>query len=175
MPRIAPLPKTRERSELTAGPIYSVVAVYDDFSSGIRAKEALEWLEHSLNSNMDFRSTVWSFRSLERQDVRANSLREAATADVLIIAASEMETVPDQIKIWIDSIFQHQRDGRAVLVALHDGDEGPCASPGPLCSYLEHQAGRWHTEFMCNHDFDLRLDRDYAIKFVSQKGPARYL
>lgn len=164
--------KNHEAEKPAASPVFSAVAIYDDFFGGIRAREALEWLKHSLSSDLQVCSTFWSFQSLERLDVRAASLRAAATADVLIIAASEMEPLPDQIKRWLDSILQQQRGGRAVLVALYDGDETPCDTPGPLCSYLEHEAGRWQTDCMCNRDFDQRLNCEYALQFVSQKRPA---
>ena len=165
---IVPSFKTRKQDERPAGPTLSVAAIHDDFTAGIRAKEALLWLKHSL-SDMQVRSTFWSFQSLERPDVRAVSLREAATADVLIIAASEKEAVPDQIRSWIDFTLQEQEGSRAVLVVLHEGDDTACDEPGPLCSYVEKQACRWRTECMCNHAFDQRLDRDYAMRLIGQR------
>jgi hypothetical protein len=159
-------PHNREQ----ASPIFSVIALHDDFAAGIRAQEAVEWLKHSLGSDLRITFALWSFQSLERLDVRAMSLRAAAVADVVIVSASETEPVPEQIKRWLDSLLQHQRDFRAVLVALHDDGQPACASPGPLCSYLENEATRWRTDFMCNKDFDHRLDRDYAMQSIGQKS-----
>ena len=163
-------PHNREQ----ASPTFSVIALHDDFAAGIRAQEAVEWLKHSLGSDLRITFTLWSFQSLERLDVRAMSLRAAAAADVVIVSASETEQVPDQIKRWMDSLLQHQRDSRAVLVALHDDGQPASDPPGPLCCYVEDEAARWRTDYMCNKDFDQRLDRDYAMQFIGQKSRVPY-
>ena len=82
MQHIAPTLKFRERDLRTASPIFSAIAIHDHFSSGIRAREALLWLKHCLCSDMQVRSSLWSFQSLERSDPRTVSLREASKADV---------------------------------------------------------------------------------------------
>jgi len=153
-----------------AGPVFSVVAIHDDFSGSVRAQEALEWLQHSLGSDLHVRSVSWSFQKLERMDLRAMSVRAAAAADVIIVAASDTRAVPDQVRRWLDSSLQQQRGNRALLVALHDEDQDDAAPPGPLCSHLKRLAARWQTEFLCNDDFDRRLDHDFALRFIHQKA-----
>jgi len=151
------------------GANFFITALYAGFSDCIRAQEAVLWLKHSLEPDMKLCATFWSFRDLERLDVRAMSLHEEAEADVVIISAPDTDPVPDHIKRWLDTLLQQQGDARAVLVALHEGELPPCASPGPLCSYLEDEAVRWHTDFMCNEDFDRRLDSAYAVKSIRHK------
>ena len=169
MQLIAPPLKIRERA---AGPVFSVVAIHDDFSASVRVREALEWLEYSLGSDLQVRSISWSFQKLERMDLRAMSVRTAAAADLIIVAASDTQPVPDQVRRWLDSSLQQQRGSRAMLVALHNEDQDDTAPPGPLCSHLKRLAIRWQTEFLCNNDFDRRLDRDFALRFIHQKADA---
>jgi len=171
MQLIAPPLKIRGRP---TGPAFSVVAIHDDFSASVRAREALEWLEHSLGADLHVRSISWSFQKLERMDLRAMSVRAAAAADVIIVAASDTQPVPDQVRRWLDSSLQQQRGSRAVLVALHDEDHDDTAPPGPLCSHLKRLAVRWQTELICNNDFDRRLDRDFAMRFIHQEADTSF-
>ncbi len=160
------------RRHFTCPPL-SIVAIHDDFASGIRACEALKWLEHSLGSEWEVRAHTWSFQKLERMDLRAMSIRAAAAADVIIVAAEQdTQPVPDQVRRWLDAALQQQREGRAVLVALHDEEPEDAARPGPLCTHLERLAGRWQTEFMCNKDFEQRLDHDFILRLIRQKNEA---
>ena len=55
----------------------NVAAIYETFAAGIRLKEALVALERSLGRGRTI-SKAWSFSMLERLDVRAAAIREAA-------------------------------------------------------------------------------------------------
>jgi len=152
---------------------FSVVAIHDDFSAGIRAQEALKWLEHSLGSDLEIRSLCWSFHKLERVDLRAMTIREAAAADVIIVAADDTQHLPEHISRWLDASLQNSKGGHVVLVALHDeGEDAACDPEGALCSQLRHVAGLRCTQFMCNKDFDERLDRHHALRVIDQKREA---
>ena len=57
-------------------------------------------------------------------------------------------------------------------LALHDEEPEDAARPGPLRTHLERLAGRWQTEFMCNKDFEQRLDHDFILRLIRQKNEA---
>jgi hypothetical protein len=164
--------KTQKWDGYSTRPTLSVVAIYNDFCAGIRAQEALQWLKLSLSFDMEVSASSWSYRSLERLDVRSVATKQATTADVIIVAASDAELVPDHVMRWLDASLQQQSDGGAVLVALHDEVQTPEEDPTPLCGYLERQADRWRTDFICNQDFDQRFDRDFALQCLSRRAPA---
>ncbi len=168
----APTLNIRRRDRQSVRPVFSVVAIYDDFHTGICAHETLEWLAILLGFDLKVCSCAWSFDSLERLDVRSMSMRKAADADMIIIAGSEDKPLPDHIRRWLDSILQQQHHGRAVLVALHDEFQTSSYHSCPLCSYLENLADRWQTEFISPEDLDQRLDLDFALECISRKRPA---
>ena len=170
----APTFKIHSRDGQSARPALSVVAIYNDFYAGVRAQEAMQWLKLSLGYDLEVATSLWSFKSLERLDVRSMAIHRAASADVIIIAMSDGDPVPNHIERWMDSCLQQQQNGgRSVLVAIHDDvlseDEDQTTS---LCAYIERQAARWQTEFICNHEFDQRLDRDFAMRCIDRKTPA---
>jgi hypothetical protein len=102
------------------------------------------------------------------------AIHRAASADVIIIAMSDGDPVPNHIERWMDSCLQQQQNkGRSVLVAIHDDVQSDDKDETtPLCTYLERQAARWQTEFICNHEFDQRLDREFAMRCIDRKTHA---
>ena len=169
MQHTATPPTLRKASVRASKPAFSVVAIHDGFFTGIRAMEAMERLKFTLCPDLQVYPASWSFDKLAHQDVRTTSIRATAAADLLIVSASDESPLPHHIKQWFDSVHQQQRDTQPVIVALHDEDFELNSSEGPLCSHLKNVADIWKTEFMCNEDFDQRLDRDFATQLLSSK------
>lgn len=133
--------------------------------------EALEWLKDTLCPDLQVCPITWSFDKLERHDVRTTSVRAAAAADLLIVSAADDATLPAHIVQWFEAIPKQQRDTSPILVALHEEDFEFAGNPGAVCSHLKDLADKWQTEFMCNADFDQRLDRNFATQLLSRKSP----
>lgn len=172
MQAAASAPVFRKLNAPSTIPAFSVVALYDGFFANVRVMEALEWLKYSLCPDLRVCPVTWSFDTLERHDVRTNSVRAAAAADLLIVSAPDESTMPDHIMKWFAAVPQQQRASRPVVVALHEEDSEFNNAQGSLCSHLREVAGSWQTEFMCNDDFDQRLDRDFATRLISSKSHA---
>jgi len=148
----------------------NVVAIYDGLIGGIRVNEALEWLGRSLGPFMRVAHRSWSFASLERLDVRAAAIHEAADADVLIIAADSEEGLPPQVAGWIERCFMENGGGPAALVALHDDDPEHGAASRVLTTVLRKIAGRWHMEFIGNEEFDARMNPEGVHQIFGRGG-----
>lgn len=133
--------------------------------------EALEWLKSALCPDLRVCPACWSFDALERQEVRTTSARAAAAAELLVVSAADEMSLPDHVKQWFSSIPEQQRDTRPVIVALHEEEFESSNPPGLLCSQLKEVADSWQTEFMCNADFDRRMDSDFATQLLSSKSP----
>jgi len=175
MQNTATPPTLRKTNVRASMPAFSVVVIHDGFFTGIRAMEAVEWLTYTLCPDLQVYPISWSFARLEQQDVRATSIRAAAAADLLIVSAEDGSPLPHHIKQWFDSVHHQRRDTRPIIVALHEEDSEFNSTQGPLCAHLKEVAVTWQTEFMCNEDFDQRLDRDFATQLLSSKGPVSSL
>ena len=171
MQHIAPSPPLRTTKNQVLKPAFSVITLHDGFFTGIRAMEALERLKFTLCPELQLYPVSWSFEKLVLQDVRATSVRAAAAADLLIVSAADETPLPDHIKLWFDSIEKQQRDTRPVIVALHEEGFESKSADGPLCTHLREVADTWQTAFMCNDDFDLRLDCDFATQLIISRRP----
>lgn len=165
----------RKLNVQAAKPAFSVVAIHDGFFANVRAMEALEWLEYTLCPDLRVCPMNWSFEKLETQEGRSTSVRAAAAADLLLVSTTGDSPLPEHIRQWFGAIPQQQRDTRPILVALHEEDFEFSSSPGPLCAHLREVADSWRTEFMCNSEFDQRLDRDFATQLLSTKSSNAFL
>lgn len=172
MQATAPAPAFWKLKAPSTIPAFSVVALYDGFFANVRIMEALEWLKFSLRPDLRVCPATWSFETLERHDVRTTSVRAAAAADLLIVSAPDETWLPDHIMKWFAAVPRQQRASLPVVVALHEEDSGFNNTQGRLCSRLREVAGSWQTEFLCNADFDQRLDRDFAARLLSSKSHA---
>lgn len=175
MQQLAPLPKIRRRNIQSPKPTFSVVAIHEGGIAGMRAQDTLQSLKEDLCSDLEIHSACWSFQNLERLDLRAMSIRIGAASDVIVVSASDKEVLPDHIKRWLDACLQKQRDGRAMLVALHEDERGCDHLPGPLCSHLEQQAFRWETEFTCNDDLKQHLNPEAVLRRIQHQEHAQRL
>lgn len=153
----------------TSRTAFRVVAIHDGFSAGIRAQEALEWLKYLLSPELKVYAKVWSVEHLKRPDLYAMSIHATAEADVLIVCASGLKPLPEHIRRWLDSSLAERQSACPVLVALHDGKRESSCTMGPLCTCLKRIADFWHADFMCNDDFDQRLDRHFAIELIRHR------
>ena len=136
----------------------NIAAIYEGFAAGIRASEALEWLVRDL-APLRIVSKAWSFGMLTRLDVRAAAIREAADADLLIVAASGDQRLPVQVVRWLERCMLESRNGPAALVVLHD-DGLPESSA--LATELKRIASRWQIDFIGNNQFEDWLNGDYV-------------
>lgn len=148
----------------------SVIAIHDGFFAGIRAKEALEWLKHTLGSELQILPISWSFEQLERLDLRATSIRSAAAADVLIVSVSGLKPLPDHIRKWLCSSLAEQWRTHPTLVALHDENTEIGCDQRPACMQLRQVACGLHTNFVCNEDFDRIFDQEFATQLIRRKS-----
>jgi hypothetical protein len=168
---IALSPTLHKNNGQAANPAFSVVAVHDGIYAGIRVQEALEWLKDSFSTDLQLSFISWSFEDLAKQHLRALTIRAASAADAIIVSVSDDEKVPAQVKVWLNGILAEQRGTRPILIALHDERIKANGFMGPFCTHLKKVAESLQTEFMCNEDFDKRLDRDFAAQRLRQKSP----
>lgn len=162
----------RRPNTTASKPAFSVMAIHDGFFTSIRAMEAVERLRFNLLPALQVHSVSWSFDKLAVQDIRTKSVRAAASADLLIVSAAAETPLPDHMRQWFESIHQQQNANHPIIVALHGEDSEFNSNTGPLCTQLKEVADTWQTEFMCNEDFDQRLDCDFATQRIRSKSPA---
>lgn len=117
-----------------------IVIAYDSAANGKRAKAIYERLAKRLGNNFDFEQRLWRFDVLEEEDVRAQAARDAADADIVIVATNQDKKLPEGVQDWLESSLR-KHSGAAALVALLDHPSAP------VQPYLEEVARRGGMDF----------------------------
>lgn len=157
----------RDFDDMETPPHFSVVAILDGHQAEMRVQEAFRWLRESFNGDVKMHFNAWNFCKLEVLDTRAMSVRIGASADIIMIAVTGAASVPDHVQRWIESIYQQQRQNRALLIALEDDRYSLRSHTNTLCSYVQQEAQRWQTGFMCCQDFQHPTHRKFIIHMIN--------
>ena len=151
-------------------PALKVVALYDGFISAVYAHEAVGSLAMAVRPFMDVESSAWSFAMLSRLDLRHPSIREAAEADMIIIAADASLPLPPHIRTWLTRSLQENGKGAPLIVAIHEEDAEQAEATSPLHEDLGYIAERWGTPLLRNGEYDAHLERGLAGDLASRRG-----
>jgi hypothetical protein len=134
----------REAEQLT------LLAAFEDSATCTRVKEFCQGLSRDLGGRCKIIQHVWVFSTLRMRELQEIAAEEAAVADLVIISAHQAESLPDEVKRWIDRWLQHKGTRKAVLLALldrvYDG------TPSPIRTYLQEVARRGDMEFLVESD-----------------------
>lgn len=124
----------------------AVSGVHEDSATGARAEEFCQTLTRSLGNKCAISRELWLATELQAASLRAIAAAEAAAADLVIVSVHHAETLPDEVKRWLDLWLKPKRRRPAVLLALFD----PLylGSSATIQSYLQNAAQRGHREFL---------------------------
>lgn len=117
-----------------------VVIAYDNLDVAKRAEAVYDRLTQRLDEAFEFQQRLWRFDVLEEESLRAQAVRDAVDADIVIVAMKDDSEVPEAVRRWLESLLG-RNSGATALVALLDR---PGASAQP---YLEDVARRGGMDF----------------------------
>lgn len=102
-----------------------VVIAYNDLAAARRAMGVLRDLDRGLGDAIEFQPLPWSFELLTDPDWREAALRDAISADMLIIATSASGPLPAAVQQWVEFTFTRKQGTDAAIVALFGSREDP--------------------------------------------------
>lgn len=101
-------------------PIFKVVIVYEDVTTGRRAKLFYDKLIHELKNDCVFSLQLWSFQVLAIPEIRESAADSIAQADFVILSLHGKAGIPARMRLWIEA-WSSQLPGRGpALIALVD-------------------------------------------------------
>jgi hypothetical protein len=124
-----------------------VVAIYEDGSTGRRAKRFFDKLILELEDECDFSLQLWSFPVLAIPELRKSAIESAARADFVILSLHGKSELPVDIRDWIESWSKLIIGKHLALITLVDkstAKDGTCAS---ALAYLKRLAKRTKVDF----------------------------
>ncbi|HWV99007.1 MAG TPA: hypothetical protein VNZ64_04865 [Candidatus Acidoferrum sp.] len=104
-----------------------VLLVYEDFSTGLRARRAFEKVACQLKLDADFKLGLWKFDLLREQALLERVATEAAQADIVLLSAHGPDELPEAAHTWFELWFERRGGEPCALVVLLDTLAGDTA------------------------------------------------
>lgn len=131
-------------SDADAHSALNVVIAYEDLETGKRAIKTYDYLVEHLGDQCLFANQMWKFDVLAVSKLREIAAKDAAMADIIIIAAHEGNQLPPEVKTWIE-LWVSYRIRASALVGLFGAE----SIDNPVRDYLSGVAKRAKIEFFC--------------------------
>ena len=129
---------------------FAVSAVHEDSVTGLRAEEFCQSLVRGLARTPEISKEMWLLTELRTAPLRAIAAREAAAADLVIVSVHHAETLPSEVKSWIDLWLKQRTRRPAVLLALFDPPY--LGTSSSIQAALRDVAQRGNMEFLARSD-----------------------
>ena len=124
----------------------SLLTAFEDSATGTRVKEFRQELARHLGDHCQLIEHVWIFSTFRLRELQEIAAEEASAADLVIISMHDAESLPEEVKGWIELWLRLKGTRKAVLLALLD--PVPNGAPGALEAYLQESARRGGLEFL---------------------------
>jgi hypothetical protein len=156
------------------GPKFKVVIVYEDFSTGVRAKATMDRVMERLGEGAPFEIKLWWFDILDTPEFRGMAAEDAADADMVIVSAHGRAALPEGLKEWMELWLIRREAGECALVELFNS-QSDRAQSRPIHSYLQDIAQKARF-VLFSHGVGLRAEEPVLERVwtVREFAPAEF-
>jgi hypothetical protein len=134
-------------SELNEKPRFSVVVVYEDRLTGVRAKHFYDSLTEEVEEECDFSLQLWNFQVLANSEISNSAAQAAARADFVILSLRGRVGLPAEIKGWVETWSRLIANRNAALIVLTNKPRSNASTAASTLTYLESVADRKRIAF----------------------------
>ena len=124
----------------------TLLATFEDSIAGSRVKAFCRGLSRDLGADCRIVEHVWLFSTFRLRELQEIAAEEASASDLVIISVHQSDSLPDEVKSWIDLWLRPVVRHPAVLLALLDLEEED--APNGVQAYLQDAARRGGVEFL---------------------------
>jgi len=117
-----------------------VLLAYEDFSTGLRARQSFEKVARQLELNAAFKVNLWRFDLLREPGLLERATTEAANADIVFLSAHGRGELPGMAKLWLEHWFERRGAEPCALVVLLDMLAGDTAAVNQVWETLRAAA-----------------------------------
>ncbi len=118
----------------------SIVIIYNDMHAAVRAAHMLERLGRKFRGKMEPRLQPIQLEQLHDPGCYDHALKNAASADMIIVSISGSGGLPAALKQWVQDCTAQKREGDAAVVALLGSTEQVDAPDSARLQYLRNAA-----------------------------------
>ena len=113
-----------------------MLAAYDEVAMGVRAKHVLDSITRTLEPECKIVVNLWKFSMLQQIELADSAVREAITANLIILALREHNGVPHETRAWIEIWLQRRAGAAGALILLIDPAQNSSTDVSPVHRHL---------------------------------------
>ncbi len=150
----------------------SVLLVYEDLSTGLRARRAFEETARRLASEADFNVDLWKFDLLREPVLLQWATKAAADADIIFLSAHGYGELPHAVDLWLKRWLESRGGGPCALVVLLDQEAGDNAAATQALQGLHARALAGGVEIFLQAGGTLRTQQPSTLVDVQRDAKA---
>jgi hypothetical protein len=143
---------------------FNVVIIYEDFGTGKRAKNGLDYVAEELGNDLEFRHSMWRLDILQDPKLNILAASALAQADLLIISVHGERQLPTKIRALIDERLAQSANHQCALVALFE--VAAPATRSSVYAFLANLARRHRLDFFEQALSDAEDHEEPSLKLV---------
>ena len=114
--------------------------IYEDLSTGLRAKRVLEHAARLLPTAPNFKLAIWRFDLLREPCWRKTAMNEASVAVIGVVSAHGRKDLPKVAMGWLKQWLKRKSDESRALIVSFDDTSRDSASAAQTISWLQKEA-----------------------------------
>ena len=164
------------RPSLTRGadvpllPLLDVFILYEDWTTGLRAKHSLDLLPEQTFANTRRRTSLWRLELLSEHLLSEQAALEAAAADVIILSFHGRGELPAQVRAWLNRWLACKEPRPYALALLLDSGEVSQDAENPLLACVRQVAAAAGADLFYGFSEAPASELDVVMQEIDQRA-----
>jgi hypothetical protein len=124
-----------------------MMMVYENFDMAVQAKQVCDLLAQEAGVGDEVQLSVWRFDVIASGDPSNAAGPQAEQADVIVLAARDLDRLPAQVEDWLERWPAHWHAGPGALVAVFHPDAAQDGATSSVALLLRRAASRAGMDF----------------------------
>jgi len=125
-----------------------VVIVYEDFATGLKAKQLFDQLIMPRDARSKHFFKMWDFSGLRVDSLRSRAVEDAAAADVVCLSLRGKAELPATVKEWAERWRKLRAAHRCTVVVLLEPVDDLFADDSATIGFLRNVAHNANADFL---------------------------
>jgi hypothetical protein len=151
-----PIGITKCRGNRGGNPAFSIVIVYEDFATGIKAQQACLNLFRGKTRDASCISVMWKFDLLRVAPLGEIAAADALKADVILFSLHGDRELPVEVKSWVASWLARKKNYPKAIAVMMDPASQNLESAQKTCAYLRETTEGGRIDFFSHSWVDSR-------------------
>ncbi|HEU5072068.1 MAG TPA: hypothetical protein VFV96_16815 [Verrucomicrobiae bacterium] len=139
----------RKPPAVATGPACRVLLAYENFAAGLRGRQMCEWIAEKMAGEAALTVAMWRTDLFEFPALARTAARQAAHADIVIVAAHTRAALVPGLATWLAEWAGARQAGPGALVAVFGPVAGAAQPDESGAAQLQQAATRTRREFFC--------------------------